>query len=129
MVDCNIDIGDLVYIGGIIGDEFKIINNKVGEIKRVMFSSDEYYTTYLVDVIVNGEIFPVNLNYIYKIDDLDTYEYASLFIGNSSPLDYYFKLYNTTGKEVMLYDQYGQNYLYCQTKDNYIKQLVLTSLN
>lgn len=128
MVDNEIQIGDRVYIGGIFGDDFKMINNKVGIVKRIMFSSSEHYATYLVDVSINGKIFPLNLSFVYKLDDFDIYDYDGLLNG-SSPLEFYFKKFRIIGRPSLLYDQLGLNHLYCKTKDNNIQPLTITSLN
>ena len=89
MVNCNVEIGDKIFIGGLYGSDFKMINHKIGKIDKLMFTSNEYYSTYLADVRIDNMIFPINLTYVYKINDLDTYDYDGILDGDS-PLEYYF---------------------------------------
>lgn len=127
MVNINIGIGDKVYVGGIFGDDFKIINNKTGTVKRIMFSSNENYNTYLIDVDINGDIFPLNLSYVFKVDDFDTYDYDELL--SEYPLEYYLETFQIIGTPTLMYDQLGLNYLYCKTKEFKVKPLMITSIN
>jgi hypothetical protein len=127
MVNCNVEIGDKVYIGGIYGKDFEMFNNKIGKIDKIIFVSYEDYSTYLVDVMVNGIIFPVNFSYIFKVDDLDTFDYDEIL--NDSPLDYYFKKNNITGKAIIHYDEDGLNKVICKSQNNDAKVFYLTSIN
>ena len=116
-----------MYVGGIYGKDFDMINNKIGKIDKIIFASYEDYSTYLVDVIINGEIFPVNFSYIFKLDDLDTFDYDGIL--EEYPIDYYFNKYNITGKAVIHYDEDGLNKIVCKSKNNDAKVFYLTSIN
>jgi len=76
MVDTNIEIGDKVLISGLCGKDFVEINNKIGIIKKIMFTSSQHYVTYIVNVLIDDLIVPVNLAYVYRLDSLDIYDYT-----------------------------------------------------
>ena len=56
MVDNDVELGDKVLIGGLYGEDFIEINNKIGTVKKIMFSSSEHYVTYIVDVLIKNLI-------------------------------------------------------------------------
>lgn len=127
MVDCNIDIGDKVYVGGIYGKDFEIVNNKIGTISNIVFASYQDYSTYLVDVVINGEIFPLNLSYVYKLNDLDTYDYEGIL--EDYPLEYYFNKFEITGEALIRHDEEGSCKVISKTKNGIAKVFYLTSIN
>ena len=129
MVDTNVEIGDKVLIGGLYGEDFVEINNKIGTIKKIMFSSSQHYVTYIVDVLIDGFIVPINLSYIYKLEDLDIYDYDSSFIEALNPLQFYIDKFNVVGETHLLIDQWGKSYLFCKTRENNMQPLALTNLN
>ena len=60
----DVEIGDKILIGGLYGDDFVEINNKIGTIEKIMFSSSQNYVTYIVDVLIDGLIFLAFLAYL-----------------------------------------------------------------
>lgn len=128
MTDNYVQIGDKVIIGGLYGDDFVELNNKIGTIEKIMFTSSEYYTTYLVDVNIKGEVVPVNLAYIYRVDDLDLFDYYEL-TNFDDPFEFYKTKFRIVGQTHLLVDQLGKSYLYCKTRENNMQPLVLTNLN
>lgn len=129
MVDNNVEIGDKVLIGGLYGEDFTEINNKIGTVKKIMFSSSQHYVTYIVDVSIKGIIVPVNLAYVYKIEDLDIYDYDLNTLDALNPIEYYIEKFNIVGETHLLIDQWGKSYLFCKTRDNNMQSLALTNLN
>ena len=125
----NIEIEDKVLIGGLYGEDFVKINNKIGTIKKIMFTSSQHYVTYIVDVMIDGVIVPINLAYIYKVDDLDVYDYNTNFMEALNPIEYYFQKFNVVGNTKLLIDQWGKSYLFCKTRENNMMPLALTNLN
>lgn len=128
MIDNYVEIGDKVLIGGLFGDDFKEINNQTGIVKKIMFTSSKFYTTYLVDVQIHGEIVPVNLAYIYKVEDLDVFDYQEL-IDSENPLEFYYNKFRIVGDSQLLIDQWGKSYLYCRTRENNMFPITLTNHN
>ena len=128
MVNYDVEVGDKIYVGGIYGDDFKMFNNKVGKVDAIIFNSNQFFSTYLVDVVVNKTIFPVNLSYIYKLNDLDTYDYGDL-LEDEEPLNHYFNKHNITGEAVIKYDEDGLNQVVCKTNKGIGKVFYLTSIN
>lgn len=135
MVNSNIDIGDRVYIGGIYGDDFEVVNNKLGRIDSIVFASYQGYSTYLVDVIIDGQIFPINIGYVYKIDDLDTYDFEGIL--EEYPIGYFFNKFEIKGEAVISHYR-GQNKndlergttkIISKTKNNIAKIFYITSPN
>jgi hypothetical protein len=129
MVDTNVEIGDKVLIGGLYGEDFIEINNKTGIIKKIMFSSSQNYVTYIVDVLIDGLIVPINLSYIYKLDDLDIFDYDTSFVEALNPIEFYIEKFNVVGDTHLLIDQWGKSYLFCKTRENNMQPLALTNLN
>lgn len=69
MSDDFITIGDQVYIGGLFGEDFEDINNKIGFIKKIIAASNKTSITYIADVVIDDTIIPINFDFLYKIDD------------------------------------------------------------
>ena len=128
MIDNHIKIGDKIIVGGLFSDDFLGLNNKIGTIKKIMFASSGYYSTYLVDVNIDGNIVPINLSYIFKLDDLDIFNYYEL-TEFTNPIDFYISKCRLVGHTYMLIDQRGTSYLQCKTRENNLLQLTLSNLN
>jgi len=65
-------IGDNVYIGGLQGEEFKLINNRFGVLKKIYSITSKTVLKYLADIQMNMYKFPINLNYVYKLQNVIT---------------------------------------------------------
>lgn len=128
MIDNHVEIGDKIIIGGLLGDDFFEINNQIGTVEKIMFASSEHYATYLVDVNIRGKIVPINLAYIYKLEDLDVFDYYEL-TELPNVMDFYISKFRIVGRTDLLIDDWGKSYLYCKTRENNMVALTLTNLN
>lgn len=130
MFNNPIDIGDNVYIGGLFGEDFIEINNKIGKVEKITFSSTPEFATYIVDVLIDDTVVTVNLAYIFKLDNIFGINQLMHFSGSlSDPLNYYYRKLRVVGTPTLVLDESGRSFLFCQTRENSIESLTLTNLN
>lgn len=128
MVECNIDIGDKVYVGGIEpNDEYNHINGKVGVVNDILFVLNDIYAEYQAEVIIDNKSHFLNVIYLYNIEDFDSYIYDGLF--DSSPYDYYFDIYDVVDEPIITFGENGINYLIAKTRKSTLNVFAINSLN
>lgn len=122
-----IGVGDKVFIGGLFGKDFDEINNKVGQIEKIIVSSTpENTTVYLAEINIGKYTIPVDFHFIFKLNDdgLDVDLTEELY----SPITHFFRKYKVVQSKLAI-DPLGQAFCFCITMDNKIETLTLTNLN
>lgn len=125
MIESVIDIGDKVYIGGLFGEDFKEVNNKIGIVNEIIFSSTPSYTTYIVNVLIGDTLVSVNLAYVFKLDQINEGLKSIVY----QPHIYFMKKLHITGIPDLVMDDLGRSMLFCRTRENTLQPLTLTNLN
>lgn len=118
-------IGDSVYVGGLQGNEFDQINNKVGVLKKIYSLISDNQIKYLANVKINDYEFPINLNYVYKLNTVIT---DPIFLENNI-LNEMYQLHDvcsaTVGVDQMTYNRV----VVCQTSADLKLMLVISTQN
>jgi hypothetical protein len=122
-----VSIGDKVFIGGLFGKDFDEINNKVGEVEKIVVTSTpDNNTHYFAEVNIGKFIIPVDFHYIFKLNesgvDVDLTEELN------SPITHFFRKYRVVQSKLAI-DALGQSLCFCITMENNVETLTLTNLN
>ena len=125
-MDDIITVGDRVYIGGLFGEDFDEINNRVGEVKKIVATSNVDKLTFFAEINLGKHTIPVDFHYIFKLDssgiDVNlTEEYLS-------PIMHFFKKYSVVKYKLGI-DNFGQAHCFCVTRENKVEVLTLTNVN
>ena len=59
-----IDIGEKVLIFGLFGKDYYSINNKIGIVNSIMFSSCENSLSLMADVLINNQEVTFNFDFL-----------------------------------------------------------------
>ena len=126
MTNNSVNIGDKVFIGGLMGKDFDEINHRVGKIDKIIASSSVDKLTYFAEINFGDYIIPIDFHYIFKLDskgiDNDlTEQYLS-------PISHFFKKFRIVKYKLGL-DEMGQAHCFCITMENNVESLTLTNLN
>lgn len=118
-------IGDKVYIGGLYGDEFKIINNKFGTLKKIYSLIADNSLKYLGTIEMNNMQFAIDMKYVYKLSNLQ----VSLLSLTNNVLDEIYQLHCIKECEIPLEDTINNNISLCKTDTGINVILTISTLN
>ena len=118
-------IGDKVYISGLYGSDFKLINNKVGVLKKIFSITSNNSVNQLGEITMGGHSFPINLKYVYKLKNSN----ISPILLSDDMLDDLFFEHNIRDAVVGIDDENHHQIALCNTNENKGMLLVISTLN
>ena len=118
-------IGDKVYIGGLYGDDFKCVNNKIGILKKVYSITSENVINYLGEVQFGLLKIPVNLKYVYKLPNVS----IDPILISPDILGELFWEHSIASAIVGIDDDTSNQVAICKTIDNRTQLLTLSTIN
>ena len=118
-------IGDNVYIGGLQGEEFKLINNRFGVLKKIYCITSESALKYLAVIQIDKYKFPINLNYVYKLKNVIT---DPVFL-DSNVYDQLCQLHDIKSAIIGVDDNSQHRLAICKTSGGLNVMLTISTLN
>lgn len=121
-----IGIGDTVLISGLLGENKKHLNNKVGVIQKITSISNIETHSNFADVLIDETIFSIEFRNLYKMREMQIDPIFKKYIYN--PAQYFFSSYLVRNYTIVIRAD-GAAVAECTTQFGYNETMTLTSLN
>lgn len=118
-------IGDNVYIGGLYGDEFKLINNRIGVLKKIYSLISDNSINYLANIQMGKHWFSIDLKYVYKLSNNLTHP---MFLNNNIDGELC-QLHDIKSAELCVEEKTYHNISLCKTHGGLDVMLTISTLN
>jgi hypothetical protein len=118
-------IGDNVYIGGLQGENFELINNKIGTLKKIYCVTSEGRLSYLANIEIDELEFPIDLGYVYKLNNVII---DPIFLDNNV-VNELFQYHSINEAMIGVNEKTNHRVALCKTTENLNMMLTLSTLN
>lgn len=118
-------IGDNVFIGGLLGDDFKVINNKIGILKNIYAFTSDNTIKYLANIKIKQYEFPIDMRYVYDLKNSST---DPIFLSNDVVSELY-QYHDVKSAHIGVEDKTGNRVALCKTSLGSGIMLVISTLN
>lgn len=115
----SIKTGDTVYISGLPGRTYKLLNNKLGWIKNIFIHRDQLRLKYTAEVFVpkDNTSYIVDFDYIYRVGgDMNKADISNM-VWEADPFTYFMKKNNIV-ECIPMQDEHGQHLAICTDNQN-----------
>lgn len=118
-------IGDKVYIGGLYGDDYNLVNNKVGILRKMYNITSNKTVNYLGEIDMGMVRIPINLKFVYK---LNSDIISSKLLSEDIVSEMFFE-HNIKTAIAAIDDATHHQVALCDTNDNHKISLIISTLN
>jgi hypothetical protein len=117
-------IGDNVYVGGLAGENFRLINNRFGIIKKIYCITSDNVLKYLADIEMDKYSFPIDMKYVYNFKNIIN----PIFLDNNIFKELC-EIYDVKSAFIAIDDDTNHRLAICRTSENLEIALTISTLN